>query len=108
MNEVGKNLRHWRINKGLTQEQLAEQLNICRSVISDYENNKRELHASIIIKICKILEIDANVLLGTEMKHMRDISYLLGTFIANEKNSEEKLKILITCINKILNELTLK
>lgn len=94
--------------KGLTQEELAEQLHICRSVISSYENGKQELHASLIINICKILEISANILLGIEEMNGKNIIYLLNRYIANENNGIEKIDNLKKCVMNILDQLTLK
>ena len=108
LNAVGKNLKYWRKNKGLTQEKLAEKLHVSRSIISNYENGKQELNASIIINICKILEIDANLLLGIEETNGKNIIYSLSRYIANEENSIEKIENLKICINRILDCFILK
>ena len=58
------NLKRFREREGLTQEQLAEKLNVDPTTISRYETAKRELTTSMIPHICSVLHITPNELFG--------------------------------------------
>jgi len=57
---VGENLKIARKAKGLTQAQLAAELNKFQSDYSEYERGKIELDYTKIIYLCKRLEITPN------------------------------------------------
>lgn len=62
----GKRIRDERQLKGLTQAQLAEKIGITQSTLGKYEREKLQPNIDIIIKICKVLEISSDNLLGLE------------------------------------------
>ncbi len=49
---------------GMTQEELAEALYVEKSIISYYENDKKEMRASGLAEIAKVLQTTPNYLLG--------------------------------------------
>ena len=53
-----------RIRLGMTQEELAEALYVEKSIISYYENDKKEMRASGLAEIVKVLQTTPNYLLG--------------------------------------------
>lgn len=55
-------LRQARINKNLTQEQLASLIGVAKSTLNGYEKNNREPDFSKIKKLIRVLEVDANYL----------------------------------------------
>lgn len=57
------NLRKFRKQEGLTQNELAKQLNISRSLISYYEHGKVEPSIKTIIKLSEIFNITTDKLL---------------------------------------------
>jgi len=57
---VGKNLKQARCSKGITQKQIAEELNKYQSDYSDYETGKIELDYEKIVYLCKRLDITPN------------------------------------------------
>ena len=40
MNDIGKNIKRFRSDKNITQEQLAERLHVTRQAVSNWENGK--------------------------------------------------------------------
>lgn len=60
---LGKNIRKQRIKKGYTQEKLAERLEISERYIARIERGESGLKISTLVKICKILDIEADKLL---------------------------------------------
>jgi transcriptional regulator with XRE-family HTH domain len=51
---------------GLTQNQLAESLQICQSNISDWENNVSRPEYEHLIKMARLYEVSLEELLGIE------------------------------------------
>lgn len=57
-------LEDLRKDKDLTQEQVAEQLELKREQYRRYETGINEIKASFIIKVCKFYNVSADYLLG--------------------------------------------
>ena len=51
--KIGKIIRYIRIEGHLTQQELADRINIGRSTLSDYERGKTDINFDIIVDICK-------------------------------------------------------
>ncbi len=68
MNEVeknialGKNIAKERKNKNLSQNQLADMLNISREHLAKIETAKRGVSINLVFKICEILDINESEL----------------------------------------------
>ena len=67
-----RNLKTARNAKGLTQEQLADMLNITRLSVARYEAGDREPSLSILEKMADVLDTSTDFLIGRE-KSMREI-----------------------------------
>lgn len=63
---IGKFISTCRKDKGLTQMQLAEKLNITNRAVSKWETGKSIPDASIMLDLCEILDISVNELLSGE------------------------------------------
>ena len=64
---VGENLKLARKAKGLTQAQLAKELNKYQPDYSEYENGKVQLDYEKIIYLCERLDITPNDLFGINL-----------------------------------------
>ena len=64
--KIGKFIASCRKEAGLTQAALAEKLNITDRAVSKWENGKSLPDASIMLELCKILNIGVNELLTGE------------------------------------------
>lgn len=73
--KIGKYIQQLRKTKGLTQKQLAEQLNISFQAVSKWELGETLPDTSIILQLCEILETNADMLLhgGTYFAHNRKL-----------------------------------
>ena len=69
---IGKFISTCRKDKGLTQIQLAEKLNITNRAVSKWETGKSCPDVSIMLKLCDILEITVNELLSGERIRMEN------------------------------------
>ena len=60
----GQRIRELRIERGLTQAELAQMLNITQKTISKYENEFLDLNTNIIIACCEFFNVSSDYLLG--------------------------------------------
>ena len=93
-------LRELRQNKGLSQSQLADALNISKSAISMYELGKREPDLETLEGIADFFNVDINYLIGKEDGSM----YYLdpeAAEIAQEVQQRPELKILFDATRKV-------
>ena len=66
---LNENLRKARINKGMSQEQLALQLNVVRRTVSKWEKGTSVPDAHTLAQLSEILELPVETLLGeTQLK----------------------------------------
>ena len=84
MVDFGNRLRELRLRYNFTQQQLANKLNVTKSVISYYELQERSPSPDILIKLSLIFNVTTDYLLGIEKTHTLDISDL----------DEESIKLL--------------
>jgi transcriptional regulator with XRE-family HTH domain len=75
---VGARIRAARKRKGLTQEELAFEMCLCKQSISSYENDKAELGLSMIMEIAQLLDTTPAYLIGIEEEQDPYISEMTG------------------------------
>lgn len=63
---LGQRLARLRKTRGLTQTALAEQLDMIQAMISDFELDRRRMHADLIVRMAKALGVSTDELLGTQ------------------------------------------
>ncbi len=63
MSNIHNHLKELRIEKGLTQEQVAEKLFLTRQAISAYESGKRQPSIDILMKLAQVYEVDVETIL---------------------------------------------
>lgn len=86
MVDFGNILKPLRLKKKMTQEQLAKQLGVTKSVISAYETGMRMPSYDILVCIAKIFNVSTDYLLGLENKQEIDLSGLSEQEIVALKN----------------------
>ena len=88
--KFGENLREIRKSKKMSQEQLAEKVNVTRQSVSKWETGESYPEMNNILELCKIFNCKLNDLVH---KDMRDISSLDKEIIMNVvKLNDEKQK----------------
>lgn len=60
---MANHLKAWRVHRKLTQDQLAEKVGTSKSVISDLENEKRQLSPKWLRRLAPVLNTTAGHLL---------------------------------------------
>jgi len=68
----GDKLKALRLEKGLTQQKLADKIGLVKGSISAYENNLKIPSVEVLIKLCEFFNVSADYLIGlsdnTELK----------------------------------------
>ena len=66
MKGLGETIKALRLEKGLTQPQLAALVGVSSGMISIWENNVNEPKASYVKKLSLVLDVSSDYLLGIE------------------------------------------
>lgn len=66
MKGFGERIKELRIEKGLTQKQLAQIIENAQSAIVYWESDKQEPTISVLKKLCMYFDVSADYLLGLE------------------------------------------
>ena len=100
---IGERLKKARLEKHLTQEQLAEKLDVSVAFLSRAERGDVKINLSRISQLCDLLDISiSNVLTGTA-SNSKD--YLSEDFSNLLKNCPpEKLKLIYDIAKVIVNQ----
>lgn len=104
--KIGRFIAECRKEKGLTQSQLAEMLNITDKAVSKWETGKGLPDVSIMIELCDILGINVNELLSGE--RLSEENYrekanenIVSMIKVADKNRRIKNKIILVFITII-------
>ena len=73
----GETLRSLRIEKGLSQRQLADRLHVMRSSVANWEAGRRMPDAATVYQIAEALDADSSALLSTTDESGKSLNVLL-------------------------------
>lgn len=79
--DFGIHLRQLRLEKKLTQEQLAQELHVTRQNINGWERGKHEPDIGTILKLAEILDITVDELLASGGEKEVTVNYRRGGLI---------------------------
>ena len=65
-NQLAENLMYYRKKKGLSQEKIAEYLEVSRQAVTKWETNTSKPNSDNLMKLAQLLEVDVDTLLGNE------------------------------------------
>lgn len=72
----GDKLRALRLEHGLTQQELADKIELVKGSISAYEQSRKYPSVEVLIKLCQIFNVSADYLLGLSDDELLKKSYL--------------------------------
>lgn len=88
-------LREIRKSRNITQEQLAEKLDISRSKVSSWETNRRDMSITEAVKLADIYEVSLDNLFEVENINEKQYVEISNKFIKNKDISlKEKIRII--------------
>lgn len=103
--ELGKKIKRMRLNRGLTQEQLAEAVDVSQRTLSGIEIGENFVTADTLDKIIKALNTTSEELFSTT--HLKDKDELVSEIIKSINyisNDPEKLDILFNVVKSLQKE----
>lgn len=80
--ELGSRISSYRQNKNMTQEELANRIGVTPQALSKWERNQSLPDVTLLISLCKVLEIRADCLLGTDTQSITE---------STDKDTEDKI-----------------
>lgn len=93
MNEkLGVDLKVQRILKGVSQEKMAEDLNISRSKVSSWETGRREMSLYDAIIISDYFDVSMDNLFNKKALNSEQVLQIAKRYIDNDKISLEEKK----------------
>lgn len=93
--EIGKKIKRIRLEKGFTQEKLAELIDISQKALSSIEVGENFLKAETLDKLLVALDITAEELFSTNhLKETPELLKMINNNIAQIGDNPEKLEII--------------
>lgn len=91
MQYFGEKIRALRLEKGLTQTQLADKIGLVKGSISAYEQGKKYPSVEVLIKLCSVFDVSSDYLIG-----LSDDMHLMKSELTDEQ---------MTMIRNLIREL---
>lgn len=98
---LSKNLKIFRKRKGLTQENVAEALNVVRQTVSKWEKGISVPDADMLIRLAEILDVSVSELIGsdvTDEKNEDMIAVELARVADQLASRNHRSKRIIKCV----------
>lgn len=76
MQDLGNKLKNLRLNKNLTQVDVAKRIDVSKSRISSYELNVNEPSLDILIKLASLYNVSLDSLLELDKRNYLDVTGL--------------------------------
>lgn len=89
MMNLGEKLRALRLERRITQTQLAERIGISKAMISSYELEQRQPSYAVLIKLAAYFGVAVDFLLGIEKKRTVDVEGL----------SEKEIEVIVKMVD---------
>ena len=83
--EIGKKLKNARVQSGMTQENVAEKINVSRQTISNWENEKSYPDIISVIELSNLYSISLDVLLKGDEKMIEHLEESTDVVKSNQK-----------------------
>ncbi len=83
--EIGKKLKDARLKSGFTQENVAEQINVSRQTISNWENEKSYPDIISVIELSNLYSISLDELLKGDQKMMEHLDECTNVVRSTQK-----------------------
>lgn len=98
--EIGKRIQNRRKQQGLTQEQLADMMNVSIQMVSNLERGNKAIRIDNLINLSKILDISTDYIL-TGKETVNDIQYMTSRI---ERLSDKDRKMIGLLIDYCVSE----
>lgn len=93
---TGDKIRKIRLEKGLTQKQLAEKCNMYESQIRKYETGKANPKLETMTRVATALEVDVSAIYSDSQIQMQKISQVVSSWMDHAEDEIKKEQNLLT------------
>ena len=99
-----ENIKNFRKERGLTQEELAIRVNVVRQTVSKWEKGQSVPDAELLQRIAEVLEVTVSQLLGQEkeMEHRNEIAEQLSRINEQLAIKNRRAKRIWTTVGVVL------
>ncbi|MDQ0339346.1 transcriptional regulator with XRE-family HTH domain [Caldalkalibacillus uzonensis] len=91
MNTLAENIRYYREKLGWTQQELADRINISRSVLSKWENGLLVPDLQAVIKLSELFEISIDSLIGKVYHTQQLLREVKERYHLSDQQADEEL-----------------
>ncbi len=103
---LNENIKNARLKMNMTQRDLGNAIGVSHNTISDWENGNHQPDADTVMKLCKVLNVDANYMFdwdekvaATDLKNTLKNILKENNFFDGDDLTEENLEKLVKFIN---------
>ena len=96
LKEMGQRIMTRRKSLRLTQEELAEKMDVSTQMISNLELGKKAIRPENLAKVCDVLDVSADYVLTGSKKNNEQVNLIIKRLM---ELSETELKIISSMIN---------
>jgi len=113
---LSENIKHYRKEKGMSQEELALKLNVVRQTVSKWEQNLSIPDSEMLIKLSEVFEVPVSTLLGESISDTDTKSELekisqklenLNSMMAEKNNKIRRLWLTVIAVCLIISSVIL-
>jgi len=104
---IHEQLSRIRKQRGMTQAEVAESLDLPQGLISNYEKGARRLHSELLVRFAELFEVSTDELLGHKLKKKRKNNefglHIVKRMQQIEALSKSRQKAVLQGIDMMLN-----
>ena len=89
---LNKRIKQLRIERGLSQVDLAEKLGVSKQSISNWENDNIQPSIEMLLKISRVFSVSTDYLLGEDSREFIEITGLKKQYIAHIQQIIDDMK----------------
>lgn len=94
LKEIGKRIQNRRKLLGLTQEQLADEMNVSVQMVSNLERGNKAIRIDNLLRLCQLLNVSTDYIL-TGKENDSDISALAQQIAALPEKEKDMIRVLV-------------
>ena len=101
LENIGKRISERRKQMGLTQEKLAEQMDVSIQMISNLERGVKAIRIDNLVRLSQILKVSTDyILTGTQTE--KDVDSLAGTDRSLDEDKRKMIEVLVAyCLKEL-------
>lgn len=84
MNNIGETIKKYREDNNITQDKLAEEMNVTRQAVSNWENSKTQPDIDTIFKLAQIFKVSVEeIIYGEKRKTITNVTNITNQSVGN-------------------------